>query len=215
MSSSTHYDQKYFDWQKSIGEFGGWANRAKFEKYVKSTDVVLDFGCGGGYLAANLKCAKRLGIEVNPNAAAEARTRLDEVYEDAEKAPSNSADVIISNSALEHVLHPLKELENLRRILKPGGKIILVVPCEGLSYKYKKNDINFHLYSWSPMNLGNLLTQAGFNVESSEGYIHKWPPGYIHIAKLGRGVFNLASRIYARLETTWFQVHAVAQKPLE
>lgn len=43
-----YYGEKYFEWQKAVGEFGGRANLFKFEKYIKENDNVLDFGCGGG-----------------------------------------------------------------------------------------------------------------------------------------------------------------------
>ena len=60
---STHYDKKYFDWQSSIGEFGGWANQTKFAEYISSNSRVLDFGCGGGYLLKNLECRAKAGVE--------------------------------------------------------------------------------------------------------------------------------------------------------
>ena len=43
----THYDEKFFDWQKKIGEFGATVDLFKFRKYVKTTDRVVDFGCSG------------------------------------------------------------------------------------------------------------------------------------------------------------------------
>lgn len=30
--ASKHYDQSYFSWQNSIGEFGGWANNGLFAR---------------------------------------------------------------------------------------------------------------------------------------------------------------------------------------
>jgi len=51
------------------------------------------------------------------------------------------ADVIISNHALEHTLHPLQELEALLPKLKPGGKVVFVVPCESIARKHKPDDI--------------------------------------------------------------------------
>ncbi len=69
MSASKHYDSKYFKWQSSIGEFGGWANMSKFTEYINRDDVVLDFGCGGGYLLNNLSCKEKHGIEINESAA--------------------------------------------------------------------------------------------------------------------------------------------------
>ena len=210
---SEHYDEKYFAWQAPMGEFGGWANLTKFNDYISESDHVLDFGCGGGYLLKTIQCQKKVGVEINPNAAAIAKKNGVEIYLRVEDLPDNYVDVIISDNALEHTLNPLQELKALYRKLRKGGKIIVVVPCESISYTYKPNDINHHLYSWSPMCLGNLFTEAGYSLIESKPYIHKWPPNYQLIAKYGgRGLFEILCRIYGRIDRSWFQVKAVAEK---
>ncbi len=215
-SVSRHYGSQYFHWQSSIGEFGGWANRTKFDAYVSCDDTVLDFGCGGGYLLNNLHCGKRLGVEVNPDAVATANGNGVEVFSKVQDVPDDCVDVIISNNALEHTLHPLQELKALYTKLKKGGKIVFVAPCESVSYAYRPNDVNHHLYSWSPMCLGNLFTEAGYVLIESKAYIHKWPPKYKLVARIGgRGLFDMACRIYGRMERSWFQVRAVAERPVE
>lgn len=210
---SEHYDEKYFAWQAPMGEFGGWANLTKFNDYISESDHVLDFGCGGGYLLKTIQCQKKVGVEINPNAAAIAKKNGVEIYLRVEDLPDDYVDVIISDNALEHTLNPLQELKALYRKLRKGGKIIVVVPCESISYTYKPNDINHHLYSWSPMCLGNLFTEAGYSLIESKPYIHKWPPNYQLIAKYGgRGLFEILCRIYGRIDRSWFQVKAVAEK---
>lgn len=210
---SKHYDNDYFDWQSSIGEFGGWANITKFSQYISKGDVVLDFGCGGGFLLKRIDCKKRVGVEINKSAAETAKNNGVEIYNSAESIPDEYVDIIISNNALEHALQPLSELKILYKKLKPGGKIIFVVPCESISYAYKPDDINHHLYSWSPMCIGNMFTEAGFSLIESKPYIHKWPPRYKVIAKYGgRYLFEIACRIYGRIERSWFQVRAVGEK---
>jgi hypothetical protein len=93
------------------------------------------------------------------------------------------------------------------------GRSTVVVPCESISYAYKPNDINHHLYSWSPMCLGNLFNEAGFSVHQCKPYIHNWPPLYRYIAKLGgRLIFEIACRIYGSLERSLFLVRVVASK---
>lgn len=207
-----YYDNKYFDWQKSIGEFGGWANKTKFSAFISKNDDVLDFGCGGGFLLANLECKKKIGIEINPSAAETAKEKGFEIYRFLDDCPDNYVDIIISNNALEHTHHPLDELKKLYSKLRKNGKIIFVVPCENISYEYKPNDINQHLYSWSPMGIGNLFTLAGFSIIESKPYIHKWPPNYLKIAKYGRRFFDISCRIYGRVKREWFQVRIIAVK---
>jgi SAM-dependent methyltransferase len=211
---STHYDGRYFDWQAPQGEFGGWANQSKFRDHISSSSKVLDFGCGGGFLLKNLNCSKRVGVEVNPAAVETAGKNGIEVFTRVADVPDEYVDVIISNSALEHTLQPLEELKSLYRKLQAGGRIVFVVPCESISLSYRPDDVNHHLYSWSPMCLGNLFSEAGFSVIESKAYIHKWPPKYRVIAALGgRWLFEVACRIYGRLERSWFQVRVVAEKP--
>lgn len=212
-SVSEHYDKNYFTWQSSAGEFGGWANLTKFEDFIHEESVVLDFGCGGGYLLKNINYQRKIGIEINPSAAKVARENGIEVFNSCEQIPDMSLDIIISNNVLEHTLHPLSELKALHPKLKHGGIIIFVVPCESISYTYRPDDINHHLYSWSPMCIGNLFSEAGFTVIESKSYIHKWPPMSRRVAKYGgRKIFEFLCRIYGQMRRSWFQVRIVAKK---
>ncbi|MBI5944631.1 MAG: class I SAM-dependent methyltransferase [Chloroflexi bacterium] len=209
--ASSHYDQSYFSWQSDIGEFGGWANAPLFSRFIRPSDAVLDFGCGGGWLLKNISCQRRLGVEVNPVAADAARKNGVEIFGAARDVPDLAADVVISNHALEHVLHPLHELISLRPKLQPGGLAVFIVPCENIRGKYFPNDINHHLYTWNPMNLGNLFTEAGYLVVESRPLMHKWPVKFRLLARAaGRRVFDFASWVYAHLNRSSFQVRIIA-----
>jgi SAM-dependent methyltransferase len=214
--ASSHYDVDYFNWQKSLGAFGGWANAYKFRNSIKPTDIVIDFGCGGGFLLNNLECQEKIGIEPNVSASNSIRSMNIKHFVSPIDALSGLgigfADVIISTNVLEHTLNPLQEIKHLRRLLKTGGIIHFVVPCDSIAFKYKPGDINHHLFSWSPMNLGNLFSEAGFRVEYAKPYVHKWPPFYKQISALGWPIFNVACRIYGHLERSWFQVEVMAIK---
>ena len=210
---SDHYDERYFARQIEIGTFGGWANNPKFQSEIRPTDDVLDFGCGSGFLLKGLTCASRSGIEINPAAVPVARQNGVTVYTSVEDAPDAAFDVIVSNHALEHTLRPLDNLKLLRTKLKVGGKLVLVVPCEGLSNAYKPGDINNHLYTWNPMTLGNLVTEAGFEVRESKAYVHKWPIGWRRLKGVyfrNRWLFDLLSRIRGQMHRQYSQVRVVA-----
>lgn len=210
-----YYQEDYFEnYQKKIGEFGGKANLFKFKKYIKLTDTVLDFGCGGGFLLKFLDCKNKVGIELNPVAREYCINKNSiNCYEDIGAIEDNSVDVIISNHCLEHTLSPYDLINKMHSKLKIGGKIILVVPLDSHKYKWRPNDINNHLYSFSPMNIGNLLQGCNFKEISTEVLFHKWPPFFIQIEKLlGQNIFNVFCLIYGRLNKRWVQVRGIAVK---
>jgi SAM-dependent methyltransferase len=215
-ADESHYGAAYFAWQTDIGQFGGWANQFMFAPYLKATDRVLDFGCGGGYLLAQLDVAETMGVEINPVARDSARGLGIDVRPSTADVPDGWADVIISNHALEHCRNPHGEIEALRSKLRPGGRFVCVVPDETARQAYDPDDHNRHLYTWSPMNLGHLFGEAGYDVLSSEELVHRWPPFSRQIAKVGGApLFHLASRLYGRLRRTVSQVRVVARRPAD
>ena len=207
-----HYEQHYFDWQKSIGAFGGSANLFKFETHIEETDKVIDFGSGGGYLLANIKANDKIGVEINDSAREEASKMGIKTFSSFDLIEDNWADIIISNHALEHVHNPLMELKQLKNKLKVNGKIVFVVPYERDNV-FVANDINFHLFTWSEMNLGNLFTLAGFKVDSVTEIKHRWPRKFTKIRKrYGEKMFHKICRINGALNREVSQVKIVAHK---
>lgn len=210
-----YYQEDYFEnYQKRIGDFGGKANLFKFEKYIKQTDTVLDFGCGGGFLLKNLYCSKKIGVELNPIARDFCinKNQID-CYENIDHIEDNTVDVIISNHCLEHTLSPYELIDKMYKKLKINGKIILVVPLDSYNYKWLPNDINNHLYSFSPMNIGNLLQGCNFKKINTDVIYHKWPPFYLSIEKyFGKYIFQFCCLIYGRLNRRWVQVRGFGQK---
>src|SRR5260370_35137755 len=81
LSASDHYQGaagiKYFDWQNKLAEHYGKIEARKFRKYVKASDSVLDFGCGGGHCLRNFDCARRVGSEINACARMAAARRIE------------------------------------------------------------------------------------------------------------------------------------------
>lgn len=192
-----HYDQDYFDWQKNMGAFGGTASLFLFQPWIQPTDRVVDFGSGGGFLLANLNCHEKLGVELNDTARARAIENGIPTVKTSAEIPDAWADVIISHHCLEHTLRPLDEIQALHSKLKPGGKILFVTPYEKRC-AYRPGDINQHLYTWSPMNLGNLFTLAGYHVECVEEIRHRWPPFFARVRQLlGDTLFHWSCRLWA------------------
>ena len=207
-----HYDARYFEWQKSAGEFGGRADASKFSGYIRPSDTVVDLGCGGGYLLQGLHCGQRIGVEINPAARKVAAEKM-AVVASLSKVKDGTVDVIISNHALEHVHDPLAAIQAAHGKLKPGGLAVFVVPCERHDRRYRADDIHRHLFTWSPSNLGNLFAEGGFKVESSLRLFSRWPPKPDLLQKaLGWPIFNAICRVYGWLRADMTQVRVVARK---
>jgi len=213
-SIKDYYNSNYFEYQTFDGiDFIGYALHFKFKDYIQHDNVVLDFGCGGGYLFKFLKCKKKAGIEINPIAAVAAKNNGVEIFQSVDDVPEEYADVVISNHALEHTENPMKELQGLHNILRTGGKAIIIVPCESIRWKYRKNDLDRHLFTWSPMCIGNLMKAAGFNVLESRPYYGRWfRPFRSTIIKLaGWKFYQFLCKIYGHFGPI-SEVRVVAEK---
>lgn len=201
----------YFGWQKSLGELGGELNARKFLSFISPADTVVDFGCGTGALLANIDCAVKLGIEPNDHAREDAAARGIECVSAPAGVEADFADTIISNHALEHALNPYGELCELRRILKADGTFVIYVPLDDFrSQPSPERDQNHHVYTWTPLLLRNLLTEAGFEVVECRVVSHAWPPKTRLFARLPEPLFDAAARIWAIVRRRR-QVMAVAR----
>ncbi len=209
-----HYNKIYYDWQEEQNIFGAKANSFMFNKFIKENGKILDFGCSGGSFLNEFENIKRFGVEVNQFARSIAIKNHIECFESSDLLPINYFDQIISHHALEHTENPLGELKKLYKSLVPGGSICIVVPLETKYSKYKERDINYHLFTWSPLNLGNLLDCAGFKVIESKTIYHKWVPKYETIVNIfGWKVFHLLSKAWSFIDRSSYQVRAIAIKP--
>ena len=217
---ASHYigerGEAYFRHQNSGGSRRGRINARKFSRHVSPNDTVLDFGCANGSLLLNLDCKERIGVEANPAARRVAVEAGLKVVPSTDALPPRCADVVISNHVLEHVLSPHETLCGLRRVLRPRGRLVLYLPMDDWRMQKRPDpeDINHHLYAWTPLLLGNLLSEAGFDIQKICVYTHAWPPSSWQTldARLPTWLFDLICRV-----TAWRykrrQIMAVAVAP--
>jgi len=164
---STHYDEDYFTWQNQSIALKAKRKVGTFQPFVKPTDTVLDFGCAGGSLVAGLTAARRIGVEINDVARAAAVAQYGiEAYRSLAEVADGSVDVVVTNHTLEHLASPYEALLQIRPKIKPGGRLVIVVPIDDwrAQKRWRPGDINRHLFTWTPLNLGNLLDEAGYAV---------------------------------------------------
>src|SRR4029450_8428444 len=128
---SQHYDAHYFQWQDTNIDLKTQGKVSSFKPYVRPTDVLLDFGCAGGNLLAGLPAARRIGVEINDLARAAAIERFGiEAYRTLAEVEPGIVDVVITNHTLEHLASPYEALLQIRPTLKPGGKLVIIVPID-------------------------------------------------------------------------------------
>ncbi|MFO1500615.1 MAG: methyltransferase domain-containing protein [Verrucomicrobiota bacterium] len=160
---------------------------AKIAPYVRPSDTVLEYGVGLGWNLAAVACARKLGYDVGAFLEPQVRLRGIEFRSDLEALPGASMDVVICHHTLEHTAEPAQVLSTIHRLLRAGGRLLLFVPFERERRfrHFDRTEPNHHLYSWNVQTLGNLVLEAGFEVEQ---------------AGLGRfGQERFAARVASRL----------------
>lgn len=98
--------------------------------------LVLDLGCGPGpyHPAIAARGARTVGVDASPGMAREAaaqaragRWPVDAVVADAERLPfrDDCFERVLANHMLYHVPDQARALREMRRVLKPGGRVVL------------------------------------------------------------------------------------------
>jgi 2-polyprenyl-3-methyl-5-hydroxy-6-metoxy-1,4-benzoquinol methylase len=188
-----------------------------FRPYLQGGDAVLDFGCGNGGILRHIRqlVTRVDGVEVNPSVRQVAVASGVTIYSHLENVPAeNRYDVVISNHVLEHVRDVCGILESIRRVLKPGGLLLLKLPFDDANSRYQRmsstRDIDHHLYTWTPRLLANLLQETGYEVRSCEIITSAWHPRLFFTERFG--LHWLAFWLFAILKRRR-QTFAVAVNP--
>lgn len=114
-----------------------WAIRKYFNELSKKTSQlkVLEVGCGFGYLTYSLiKSGINIkGIDISETAIQNAIEKYGNHYEtisaeDLAIRDQENYDVIILTEVIEHIENPMSMLNALKKLLKPGGDILLTTP---------------------------------------------------------------------------------------
>lgn len=134
---------------------------------------LLDFGCGWGFFLEDARQAgwEVQGLEPLPGHGVHARGVLGlDVVTDTlrpDSFPPASFDVVTAFQVFEHLPDPTAELVKLRRLLRPGGLVVIEVPniatpLVRLLGDRHRHFVEDHLWFFSPRSLARLLEQGGF-----------------------------------------------------
>lgn len=155
----------------------GLEKRCNIVTRYKKRGRLLDLGCATGdflHAMSSNPAWELFGVDTSRHAAEIARTKyhINVFVGSLEEAlfPLEYFDVITIWEVLEHIYAPISTLEEINKILKPDGILVIRVPNfhsfdAKLFGKYWAGyDAPRHLYVFSPSTIERILNKAGFNI---------------------------------------------------
>lgn len=127
----------------------------------------LDFGCGGGsgcdVLRARLPGLRYSGVDIESSPEVDARTRDDAEFRsfDGVNLPWEDAsfDLVYSRQVFEHVRHPDAAVQDIARVLKPGGAFLG-------SLSNLEPYHSFSIFNYTPYGVFRVLEDNGFRLDA-------------------------------------------------
>lgn len=139
--------------------------------------TILDIGCATGNFLRLLSEAgwENWGVEPDSGYASYGQSKglsiINGTLENT-RIPEYCFDAVTMFHTLEHLVSPLESLHKVRSLLKPEGKLFVVVPnLNNLSLRIRKRYANYyfqpaHNYEFTIRTLKRMLQRAGFSVVS-------------------------------------------------
>lgn len=203
LSRSDHMEQSHYEdfsdlsYWGSVDRKAGLATRSpddtrrsnQFRKII-SGKVWLDVGTGLGGVLDLLKTDALVTLAVEPQQAT--RKCLQDagyiVYRDLEDVPQSDIDVVTLFHVMEHLIEPLKTLSQIKKVMKPGGKIIIEVP--------HANDALFSLYDSEAFKIFSLWSEHLILHTRKSLEIFLTKAGFYNITISGFQRYPLANHLY-------------------
>ena len=152
---------------------------------LKAGELVLDIGCGVGFLTHEMalqvgESGKVIGLDKNTEMISHAQKRCESLQQtefykgDASKLPvhDQTLDAVSCTQVLLYVKDVSKVLTEMRRILKPGGRLVIVeTDWRGVVFNSADDALTKNIFSaWDnsvpspnlPVHLKPLLQKHGF-----------------------------------------------------
>jgi arsenite methyltransferase len=136
--------------------------------------TALDVGCGPGTVTASLARAAgpdglALGVDISePMLAravrAESGPQVGFLRADAQRLPlrDDTVDAVVSIAVLQLIPEPAAALAEIARVLRPGGRLAVMVPTAGRAARLWRKLPNAGAHVFDDDELGDILEDVGF-----------------------------------------------------
>lgn len=122
---------------------------------------ILDFGCGlKPYESLFINATSYVGIDIEVSGHDHQRSKID-VYYDGKTLPfpDQHFDAVVSFEVFEHLFNIDEVMDEIRRVLKPGGQILLSIP-----FAWDEHEIPYDFARYTSYGIRHLLEKHGFQV---------------------------------------------------
>jgi SAM-dependent methyltransferase len=144
---------------------------------VRPGDRVLDLGSGSGVFSASLASAGASVVGIEVAEAAVRRSRAQHPELDFRLAPLDgplplqdaSFDLTWASEVIEHVADTARWLSEVRRVLAPGGRLLLTTPNHGrvalaaVGVERYSEPLGDHLHLYTRRSLAGVLAEFDFS----------------------------------------------------
>ena len=186
-----------------------------FQRFVEPTDTVVDLGAGTCEFINAITCGEKIAVDLNPDVEQhiDGGKALIAASSSMPELASGSVDVVFTSNFFEHLPNKAELVATLgecHRILRPDGRIIVVMPniryLPGRYWDYFDHHLALTHYS-----LVEALLLTGFRAEV---VIPKFLPYTIKHSRVPRALPLV--RLYMRMPWVWRflgkQMFVVAQR---
>ncbi|MBP7776986.1 MAG: class I SAM-dependent methyltransferase [Acidobacteria bacterium] len=147
-----------------------WAHLNRYlAAYVPANAAVLELGAGYCYFINGVAARRRVAVDLSDTVRQAAASGVETVVGDALEAlramPAAEFDFVFASNFLEHFEWPVLDAmaSEIRRVLKPGGRLGLVQPNFRLQPGRYFDDYT-HRAIFTDVSLGDWLAASGFRV---------------------------------------------------
>lgn len=210
----SHTDGKRTFFEKLYHFIKGIALRNKLNliQSLSPKGVLLDIGAGTGEFLLTCKNAgwQVVGFEPSDKASAIARKKGIPIETDLASLPDHSFDIITMWHVLEHVPDLNQQLNELKRLVKPEGILIIAVPnfnsFDAKIYQehWAAYDVPIHLWHFSKTAIQKLFDSK--NIELKKVVPMKFDSFYVSLLseKYKNGKMNFSKAFFNGLRSNWY-----------